>query len=78
MSETVESLPIESPLSSTDSEDAKDDRDMLMISNADHLPSPDPKPEGETNSPEPPSTGQASRMDYQALFEQLRNIPTDK
>ena len=51
---------------------ARDDRDMLMVSHQDNLPGQPLAPSDETPVGETMSTGQAIRMNYQTLFQQLR------
>ena len=60
--------------------DSTDDKDMIIVSRKDEVDEPSP----ETSSAEPipfpataVSTGKAERMDYQQLFEQLRNMSDD-
>jgi type II secretory pathway predicted ATPase ExeA len=62
------------------SNDSTDDKDMIIVSRKDEVDEPSP----ETSSAEPipfpataVSTGKAERMDYQQLFEQLRNMSDD-
>lgn len=63
--ETLESEPV-----SAEQLSAEDDSDMLIL---DQLPEPAARPEPVNESRPKPSQGQVIRMNYQDLFQQLRN-----
>ncbi len=54
----------------------RDDREMIIVSRMEQREEGEAKPEPEPTptDEEPVSTGRAERMDYQKLFDQLRNI----
>ena len=79
----VDSISVEYPITDhqnyqSPSEISNDDRDMLRVSETQYKQPP--KEAFEDRSPladETPSTGEAQRMDYGQLFDQLRNLPKD-
>ena len=77
---TVEPLKMEYPvIASDESQISKDDREMILVSRTEQqTESSRPKaPETPAFPQTPVSTGQAERMDYQKLFDQLRDISND-
>jgi type II secretory pathway predicted ATPase ExeA len=79
------SLSIEYPVSQhegyqsdEDTELPEDDRDMIIVSRADRLASPPQNAQHPDElMPRHASTGRAERMEYQKLFNQLRNSSTE-
>ena len=72
--ETPASIPIEYPLAESNGNQMPvDDRDMLIVTRAEEKPAHDQDKVPDPVEQQPPSTGTAKRMDYQQLFDQLRN-----
>ena len=60
-------------------EPRRDDSEMLIVSRMEQkMESPKPKPEPIPFPQTPVSKGNAQRMDYQQLFDQLRDISRDQ
>lgn len=79
--ESQECMAIEYPIAQHDSyqkggnEIPQDDRDMITVSRANQLNTPDVQDDIPAHlMPEHPSKGRAERLDYKQLFDQLRNI----
>jgi len=77
----VDSVSVEYPITDhqnyqTPSDSQDDDRDMLRVSESQYSQSPQ-KTEEERSplADATPSTGEARRMDYEKLFQQLRDMP---
>ena len=69
------SIPIEQSLAdASESGLPGDDRDMLIVTRNEQKPSAADSKSEEPENHDTPSTGSATRMDYQQLFDQLRNV----
>ncbi|MEM7455976.1 MAG: AAA family ATPase [Planctomycetota bacterium] len=82
--EAPQSISFESAMNTRAQDEAEedtpagDDKDMIIVSQSYQMKSPQAPEAGHSNEPRSTSTGRAERMDYQALFDQLRNISTDE
>ncbi len=80
--DSIQSIPIEAAITACQSGDGAglpaDDRDMIVVSQAQQLPSPASDHGDLAGAPRVTSTGNAKRMNYNNLFDQLRNMPNDQ
>ena len=79
----VDSVSVEYPITDhqnyqAPSDVGNDDRDMLRVNETQYnTPHKDAPEDRSPLSDATPSTGEAQRMDYGQLFDQLRNLPKD-
>ena len=79
--ESVDSISVEYPITDHENYQApsgstNDDRDMLRVNESHYTQTPQQEPDEPTPFADAePSTGEAQRMDYSQLFDQLRNMP---
>ena len=80
--EGVDSISVEYPITDhanyqPPSDQSNDDRDMLRVNESHYAQTPQQPDQPTPYADAEPSTGEAQRMDYSKLFDQLRNMPKE-
>ena len=80
--EGVDSISVEYPITDhanyqPPSDQSNDDRDMLRVNESHYAQTPQQPDQPTPYADAEPSTGEAQRMDYGKLFDQLRNMPKE-